>query len=311
MRKNIKKQKYVWNKKSDAELQLWPDSSQERYLTSPYIPVKVYNKKRRREIIIAPKHLTIDVLDRFGISAAAITSHKSGYYQSRMGAGFHLVIFTVKGGAEFASKGKKFSVGKGDGIFIPAGVPYDLKSNSAGWNVFWFHLNPKLFSIPISKDSASIFKYEKFSLLERIVEAYEEEIYSENPAIELLSAYAHTINTLLRSKIKELYDCPSADFKMIEAEIMHNINLKWTLNMATKKFNTTQKKLNALFVENIGETFSKAVLRWRMMIAEGLLQSSGLGIADVARKVGYADAFTFSKSFKAYVGRSPSKYAKR
>ena len=88
--------KYVWDKKTDEELQLWPSSSTERYMTRPFLPTGDINSRNRKTIVTSPQNLPVDSLARRGISAAALTSHKSGYYQSRSGAPFHLVIYTLK-----------------------------------------------------------------------------------------------------------------------------------------------------------------------------------------------------------------------
>jgi AraC-like DNA-binding protein len=46
----------------------------------------------------------------------------------------------------------------------------------------------------------------------------------------------------------------------------------------------------------------------RMDEAEALLSDTDLGIAQIARFVGYADAFGFSAAFKRLKGLSPSAY---
>jgi AraC-like DNA-binding protein len=46
--------------------------------------------------------------------------------------------------------------------------------------------------------------------------------------------------------------------------------------------------------------------QWRMHIAEELLASTDLGVAQVARRVGYESEEAFSRAFKRSVGSSPS-----
>lgn len=99
--------KYVWDKKTDEELQLWPSSSTERYMTRPFLPTGDINSRNRKTIVTSPQNLPVDSLARRGISAAALTSHKSGYYQSRSGAPFHLVIYTLVGSATLKLERKK------------------------------------------------------------------------------------------------------------------------------------------------------------------------------------------------------------
>ncbi len=50
------------------------------------------------------------------------------------------------------------------------------------------------------------------------------------------------------------------------------------------------------------------LLTWRMALAQDLLRKQG-GIAEVARRVGYGSASTFSVAFARHVGVPPGRYA--
>jgi AraC-like DNA-binding protein len=47
-----------------------------------------------------------------------------------------------------------------------------------------------------------------------------------------------------------------------------------------------------------------------MAMAKNLLRQDELGIADVAERVGYGSASTFSTAFSRHVGQSPSRFAR-
>ena len=53
------------------------------------------------------------------------------------------------------------------------------------------------------------------------------------------------------------------------------------------------------------------LLAWRMALAKDLLRrADGIGLAEVAERVGYGSASTFSTAFSRYVGQSPSRYTR-
>jgi AraC-like DNA-binding protein len=52
------------------------------------------------------------------------------------------------------------------------------------------------------------------------------------------------------------------------------------------------------------------LLDWRMAVARGLLRRRELAIAEVAERVGYSSASTFSTAFSRHVGQSPGRYAR-
>jgi AraC-like DNA-binding protein len=49
---------------------------------------------------------------------------------------------------------------------------------------------------------------------------------------------------------------------------------------------------------------------WRMALAKRLLRTRELAIADVAARVGYGSASTFSTAFTRHVGTPPMRYAR-
>jgi AraC-like DNA-binding protein len=47
-----------------------------------------------------------------------------------------------------------------------------------------------------------------------------------------------------------------------------------------------------------------------MAVARRLLRTDQLGIAEIAERVGYGSASTFSTAFSRHVGQAPSRYAR-
>jgi len=53
------------------------------------------------------------------------------------------------------------------------------------------------------------------------------------------------------------------------------------------------------------------LLAWRMAVAKDLLRRRDLAIDEVAERVGYGSASTFSTAFSRHVGQPPSRYARQ
>lgn len=68
------------------------------------------------------------------------------------------------------------------------------------------------------------------------------------------------------------------------------------------------------FFERFGRTVGVApmeyLLAWRMALAKDLLRRHAGGVAEIAQRVGYNSASTFSAAFTRHVGRSPTQYAR-
>ena len=66
--------------------------------------------------------------------------------------------------------------------------------------------------------------------------------------------------------------------------------------------------LDERFRQVLGRSPIRYLTEWRMHVAADLLASTDLGVAQVARRVGYESEEAFSRAFKRNVGRSPSSW---
>jgi AraC-like DNA-binding protein len=63
------------------------------------------------------------------------------------------------------------------------------------------------------------------------------------------------------------------------------------------------------FRRAVGVAPMEYLLAWRMALAKDLLRRRDVGIAEVAERVGYSSASTFSVAFARHVGLPPTRYA--
>ena len=65
------------------------------------------------------------------------------------------------------------------------------------------------------------------------------------------------------------------------------------------------------FLRTVGLPPMEYLLAWRMAVAKDLLRRQDAGIAEVAERVGYGSASTFSTAFSRHVGQPPGRYRGR
>lgn len=65
------------------------------------------------------------------------------------------------------------------------------------------------------------------------------------------------------------------------------------------------------FVRLVGVPPMEYLLSWRMALAKNLLRSGGLALDEVARRIGYGSASTFSTAFSRHVGLPPGRFMRR
>lgn len=300
-----KNAKYAWDKKSDSELQLWPETSTERYITRPFVNARVLGGKSGKQPLFSwPEFLGIDPLERYAILSAARTKHLSDYNQSRAGADFHLVLYTVGGGAELSYESGKSPLTANTFAFVPAGCPYELRSLRSGWEVVWFHLRPR--GRRGKFDKIRVDSSENCEKISGIFKIYESEIYSKKPSVQILEPLAEALFLIISRDISPAFKKSGEDFLDAKiAKVKSTLHKNWTIASASKFFGLPPRKLDELFKRKFSDTFSKTLLFWRMQEARRLLSTDATPLEKVAAKTGYADAFCLSKAFKRFFGKSP------
>lgn len=94
--------------------------------------------------------------------------------------------------------------------------------------------------------------------------------------------------------------------KQMHARIDHT----WTVAQLAPLAALSRSAFFDRFTRIVGVAPMEYLLAWRMEIAQNLLRSEGLSIAQVAERVGYASTSTFSTAFSRHVGQSPRQYAR-
>jgi AraC-like DNA-binding protein len=84
----------------------------------------------------------------------------------------------------------------------------------------------------------------------------------------------------------------------------------WTVADLAGEAGVSRALLAKRFNEIMGEPPLTYLTEWRMQLAEELLADPDLTVAQVARRIGYADQFGFSSAFKRRKGKSPTEFRK-
>ena len=84
----------------------------------------------------------------------------------------------------------------------------------------------------------------------------------------------------------------------------------WTMAQLAKEAALSRSAFFDRFTRNVGMPPMEYLLAWRMALAKDLLRRPEVDIADVAQRVGYGSASTFSTAFSRQVGQPPGRYSR-
>ena len=93
---------------------------------------------------------------------------------------------------------------------------------------------------------------------------------------------------------------------------MHESPTKaWTVAQLAREAALSRSTFFERFNRAVGVAPMEYLLGWRMALAKDLLRSREISVAEVAERVGYSSASTFSVAFSRHVGLPPTHYVRK
>jgi AraC-like DNA-binding protein len=90
---------------------------------------------------------------------------------------------------------------------------------------------------------------------------------------------------------------------------MHgDVERNWTIPDLAREAGMSRSAFFDRFTSMVGARPMEYLLSWRMAVAKNLLSSGGLALDEVARRIGYGSASTFSTAFSRHVGLPPGRF---
>jgi transcriptional regulator GlxA family with amidase domain len=83
---------------------------------------------------------------------------------------------------------------------------------------------------------------------------------------------------------------------------------KWTVTELARAAAVSRSGLDERFRQVLGRSPIRYLTEWRMHLADDLLTSTDLGVAAIARRVGYDAEEAFSRAFKRHRGAPPAQW---
>ena len=84
----------------------------------------------------------------------------------------------------------------------------------------------------------------------------------------------------------------------------------WTVAALAREAGLSRSAFFERFTRTVGLRPMEYLLGWRMAVAKDLLRSGSIALDEVARRVGYGSASTFSTAFSRHVGQPPGRFAR-
>lgn len=231
------------------------------------------------------------------------------------GAAQAVVILCVDGRGLARIRDQDYPIAAGDALVIPPGVPHSYRAHETDpWTIWWLHAAGTdvgcLLESIAGADGRRVVQvrdmYAAIGLVEHAVSCLE----LDETMPSLLGAAGAAWNLLAQlAADRQLGRPESGDrIRLAQDSLRQHLATPTSVPELAKYAGMSASHFSALFKASTGIGVVEYVKRLRSARARELLITTHHTIAEIARAVGYADAFYFSRQFRAVNGVSPSEY---
>jgi len=235
------------------------------------------------------------------------------------------LIYLISGDLSATVGGEKYAhLGPGNLLFIPAGVPYKLKSKYVRMAVIAFDLTAdRNFECPPPAPTAEFVRelcppkeppFNKVLHLSDMEAERDTFIRMCNIFTSAEGVYLSQISAML--KLVMLKVCEAVEENALPTRMVEELDNYIRENCKEEISNT---ELGAIFgyhpfyiskmlKERKGITLHQYIINYRLKAAKRMLELTEKSAAEIAEECGFTDASYFAKSFKSAFGETPKEY---
>lgn len=225
---------------------------------------------------------------------------------------FYTLHLILEGSGTFSVEGREYKPKQGDLFFTPPGVRFCYyPDEDHPWKYIWFELQGKDVPLYMEKIGLSHTNHKSscqdFSdisiILQQIFVNHQKQIPVSY--FEVLSAFFH----LLASNEPRLDQKNTNIIDDITNYIRHHsMNYSLSIPELCRTFHISQSYLCKLFRDAHQCSPKNYIIRTRISGARKFLETTNLSVKEIAFSVGFIDEIHFMKTFKKFVGKTPTEY---
>ena len=259
-------------------------------------------------------------LARLCVFSCGIFAEARGHHCERRDPPEGVLIFCAEGRGHLSLAGRRWEIGPGDLLYCPPGVHHIYSADSQQpWTIGWMHLYGR--DLPFYEKLLGFTRSEPVrhigrqpDLLEefrRLSECFQSDGGDRN--LFIIQAQALHILGRIAAVPPSMATIPVQTQAIQKAMTLMEASLDRPFDLArfARHAGYHPSYFTRLFRQVTGQPPVGWFNRQKMRRACSLLQLSDQRIQDIARQLGYGDAFYFSKAFKKIIGIPPETYRLR
>lgn len=242
------------------------------------------------------------------------------------------VIYMISGDLSAVVDGEKLGhLSAGNLLYIPAGVPYKLKSKYVRCVVVTFDADPsrsesaeRISPVPVAEYDPTLCQgvsieppFDKWIKLDDLESERDIFIRMSNIFTAAEGEYRAEISAtfkLIMLRVAETVDENALPARMVEAldtYIRENCGEDISNTEIGAIFGYHPFYISKVLKDKRGITLKQYIISYRLKLAKRMLELTDKSAAEIAEECGFTDASYFTKTFKSTFGETPKEYRNR
>jgi AraC-like DNA-binding protein len=272
--------------------------------------------------ILAGIHASNPLTDRLYVTDIGYYPKAQYHYRQRIhGIDQYILIYCVDGKGKAEISGKKYELGPGSVIIIPAGEQHCYSaSEEDSWTIYWVHFKGadagQLVSALMEKthhhQGTVAFQARRISLFEDIYACLERGYGNDNLAYANVCLYHYIASFVYQDKFNLTDNRQAGDAVELSINYMRqNLDRLRSLEEIAASVNFSASHYSAMFRKKTGFSPIEYFNHLKIQKACQYLIFTELRIKEISDKLGIEDPFYFSRMFNKLMGMSPNQYRVR
>lgn len=252
---------------------------------------------RTRERIVTPRACA--ALTARSIALTGTSEARAGFRFHRMAPAMTQALACVGGHGRVLIDGRWVRCGSHQAYVTPPGAAHAYEAvRGVTWRLAWVMYQPGL----AGTDVPRLARADGESLWQAIMSLHRETLGPGDAAV------MHHAVQLVHLLAQRIIGPAEGTHRLTQVwdRVHRQPDYPWDMAELATLADMSEEHLRRLSQRETGRSPMRQVTVLRMQRAEALLATGSLTMAQVARAVGYADAFSFSTAFSRWCGRPPS-----
>jgi AraC-like DNA-binding protein len=253
------------------------------------------------------------ITQRLLVTDAGYFPHAAAHGRVRPhGAREAIVIVCADGAGRLEIGAARHPVRAGEALVIPARTPHTYVADAEDpWSIWWFHVAgsdvAELVEAIIGEGKGPVVPvrdmYAAVAAVDQIASALEND--ETTATLYSTAGVAWSMLARLAADQRRGEYGTSERIRLVQEHLRMHLDANTGVADLARLAGLSTSHFSMLFKAAMGTTVTEYVKRQRSARARELLLTTGLTVGEIARRVGYTDAFYFSRQFRAVNGTSP------